>query len=326
MKLPHRRQLLHLAAGAAALPAVSRVARTQAYPTRPVRVIVGFASGQAIDIAMRIISQRLSERLGQQFIIENRPGGGGNIATEVVVRAPPDGYTLLAIGSNNMINPTLYRKLSYDFSHDIAPLASVYRVPQVMVVNPSFPAKTVPEFIAYAKARPVEISFASAGNGSVAHVTGELFKIMTGVNMLHVPYRGAPPALTDLIAGQVHIMFDNLPSSIEHIRAGRLRALAVTATTRLQTLPDVPPLGDFVPGFETSAWAGIGAPKNTPAEIIDQLNREINAALADPTIKERFADLGGEVLPLSPSEYARRLAEETNKWARVIRFSGAKAE
>ena len=325
MKLPHRRQLLHLAAGAAALPAVSRVARTQAYPTRPVRVIVGFASGQAIDIAMRIISQRLSERLGQHFIIENRPGGGGNIATEVVVRAPPDGYTLLAIGSNNMINPTLYRKLSYDFSHDIAPLASVYRVPQVMVVNPSFPAKTVPEFIAYAKARPVEISFASAGNGSVAHVTGELFKIMTGVNMLHVPYRGAPPALTDLIAGQVHIMFDNLPSSIEHIRAGRLRALAVTATTRLQTLPDVPPLGDFVPGFETSAWAGIGAPKNTPAEIIDQLNREINAALADPTIKERFADLGGEVLPLSPSEYARRLAEETNKWARVIRFSGAKA-
>ena len=326
MKLPHRRQLLHLAAGAAALPAVSRVARTQAYPTRPVRVIVGFASGQAIDIAMRIISQRLSERLGQQFIIENRPGGGGNIATEVVVRAPPDGYMLLAIGSNNMINPTLYRKLSYDFSHDIAPLASVYRVPQVMVVNPSFPAKTVPEFIAYAKARPVEISFASAGNGSVAHVTGELFKIMTGVNMLHVPYRGAPPALTDLIAGQVHIMFDNLPSSIEHIRAGRLRALAVTATTRLQTLPDVPPLGDFVPGFETSAWAGIGAPKNTPAEIIDQLNREINAALADPTIKERFADLGGEVLPLSPSEYARRLAEETDKWARVIRFSGAKAD
>jgi tripartite-type tricarboxylate transporter receptor subunit TctC len=326
MKLPHRRQLLHLAAGAAALPAVSRVARTQAYPTRPVRVIVGFASGQAIDIAMRIISQRLSERLGQQFIIENRPGGGGNIATEVVVRAPPDGYTLLAIGSNNMINPTLYQKLSYDFSHDIAPLASVYRVPQVMVVNPSFPAKTVPEFIAYAKARPVEISFASAGNGSVAHVTGELFKIMTGVNILHVPYRGAPPALTDLIGGQVHVMFDNLPSSIEHIRAGRLRALAVTATTRLQALPDVPPLGDFVPGFETSAWAGIGAPKNTPAEIIDQLNREINAALADPTIKERFADLGGEVLPLSPSEYARRLAEETNKWARVIRFSGAKAE
>jgi tripartite-type tricarboxylate transporter receptor subunit TctC len=326
MKLPDRRQLLHLAAGAAALPAVSLVARAQAYPMRPVRVIVGFASGQAIDIAMRIISQRLSERLGQQFIIENRPGGGGNIATEVVVRAPPDGYTLLAIGSNNMINPTLYQKLSYDFSHDIAPLASVYRVPQVMVVNPSFPAKTVPEFIAYAKARPVEISFASAGNGSVAHVTGELFKIMTGVNMVHVPYRGAPPALTDLIAGQVHVMFDNLPSSIEHIRAGRLRALAVTATTRLQALPDVPPLGDFVPGFETSAWAGIGAPKNTPAEIIDQLNREINAALADPTIKERFADLGGEVLPLSPSEYARRLAEEIDKWARVIRFSGAKAD
>jgi tripartite-type tricarboxylate transporter receptor subunit TctC len=321
-----RRQFLYLTAGAVALPAVSSVVGAQAYPTRPVRVIVGFASGQAIDIAMRIITQRLSERLGQQFIIENRPGGGGNIATEAVVRAPPDGYTLLAIGSNNMINPTLYQKLSYDFSHDIAPLASVYRVPQVMVVNPSFPAKTVPEFMAYTRARPGEISFASAGNGSVAHVTGELFKIMTGVNMLHVPYRGAPPALTDLIAGQVHVMFDNLPSSIEHIRAGMLRPLAVTATTRLPVLPDVPPLGEFVPGFETSAWAGIGAPKNTPAEIIDQLNREINAALADPKIKERFAELGGEVLPMSPSEYARRLADETDKWARVIRFSGAKAD
>jgi tripartite-type tricarboxylate transporter receptor subunit TctC len=321
-----RRQFLCLGAGAAALPAVSRVVGAQAYPTRPVRVIVGFVPGQAIDIAMRIMGQRLSEWLGQQFIIENRPGGGGSIATEVVVRAPPDGYMLLAIGSNNMINTTLYQKLPYNFSHDIAPVASVYRVPQVMVVNPSFPAKTVPEFIAYAKARPGEISFASAGNGSVAHVTGELFKMVIGVNMLHVPYRGAPPALTDLIAGHVHVMFDNLPSSIEHIRAGRLRPLAVTATTRLQALPGVPPLGDFVPGFETSAWAGIGAPKNTPAEIIDQLNREINAALADPTIKARFAELGGEVLPLSPSEYARRLAEETDKWARVIKFSGAKAD
>jgi tripartite-type tricarboxylate transporter receptor subunit TctC len=325
MKLP-RRQFLHLVTGAAALPAVSRVAGAQGYPPRPVHVIVGFAPGQAIDIAMRIIGQRLSERLGQQFIIENRPGAGGNIATEVVVRAPPDGYTLLAIGSNNMINATLYQKLSYQFNRDIAPVASVYRVPQVMEVNPSFPAKTVPEFIAYAKAHPGEISFASAGNGSVAHVTGELFKMMAGVNMLHVPYRGAPPALTDLIAGQVHVMFDNMPSSIEHIRAGRLRPLAVTATTRLDALPDVPPLGDFVPGFETSAWAGIGAPKNTPAEIIDQLNREINAALADPTIKARFAELGGEVLPLSPSEYARRIAEETDKWAEVIKLSGATAD
>jgi tripartite-type tricarboxylate transporter receptor subunit TctC len=236
MKLP-RRQFLHLAASAAALPAVSRIARAQAYPARPVRIIVGFAPGQAIDIVTRIIGQWLSERLGQQFIIENRPGAGGNIATEAVVRAPPDGYTLLAIGSNNMINATLYEKLNYNFIRDIAPVASIYRVSQVMEVNPSFPAKTVPEFIAHAKAHPDEISFASAGNGSVAHVTGELFKMMAGVNMLHVPYRGAPPALTDLIAGQVHVMFDNMPSSIEHIRAGRLRPLAVTATTPLERFP-----------------------------------------------------------------------------------------
>jgi tripartite-type tricarboxylate transporter receptor subunit TctC len=240
---------LHLAAGAAALPVFPRVARAQAYPSRPVRIIVGFAPGQAIDIVTRMIGQRLSERLGEQFIIDNRPGAGGNIATEAVVRALPDGYTLLAIGSNNLINATLYQKLNYNFIQDIAPVASIYRVPQVMEVNPSFPAKTVPEFIAYAKAHPGEISFASAGNGSVAHVTGELFKMMTGVNMLHVPYRGAPPALTDLIGGQVHVMFDNMPSSIEHIRTGRLRPLAVTATTRWQGLPDVPPLGDFVPGF-----------------------------------------------------------------------------
>jgi tripartite-type tricarboxylate transporter receptor subunit TctC len=325
MKLP-RRQFLHLAAGAAALPAVSRVARAQAYPSRPVRIIVGFAPGQAIDIVTRIIGQWLSERLGQQFIIENRPGAGGNIATEAVVRAPPDGYTLLAIGSNNMINATLYEKLNYNFIRDIAPVASIYRVSQVMEVNPSFPAKTVPEFIAHAKAHPGEISFASAGNGSVAHVTGELFKMMTGVNMLHVPYRGAPPALTDLIAGQVHVMFDNMPSSIEHIRAGRLRPLAVTATTRLEALPDVPPLADFVPGFETSAWAGIGAPKDTPAEIIDKLNREINGGLVDPKIKARIADLGGMVLALSPTEYGKRIAEETEKWAKVIKFSGAKPD
>jgi tripartite-type tricarboxylate transporter receptor subunit TctC len=321
-----RRKFLHLAAGAATLPAISRIARAQAYPTRPVRVIVGFAPGQAIDIVTRIIGQWLSERLGQQFIIENRPGAGGNIATEAVVRAPPDGYTLLAVGSNNMINATLYEKLNYNFIRDIAPVASVYRVPQVMEVNPSFLAKTVPEFIAYAKAHSGQISFASAGNGSVAHVTGELFKMMTGVNMLHVPYRGAPPALTDLIGGQVHVMFDNMPSSIEHIRAGRLRPLAVTATTRWRELPDIPTVGDFVPGFETSAWAGIGAPKNTPAEIIDKLNKEINAALADPKIKARIADLGGMVLALSPTEYGKRIAEETEKWAKVIKFSGAKPE
>jgi tripartite-type tricarboxylate transporter receptor subunit TctC len=311
---------------AAALPSVSPTASAEIYPSRPVRVMVGFAAGQAIDIVTRIVAQSLSERLGQQFIIENRPGGGGNIATEAVVRAPPDGYTLLAIGSNNMINATLYQKLNYDFIRDIAPVASVYRVPQVMEVNPSFPAKTVPEFIAYAKAHPGEISFASAGNGSVAHVTGELFKMITGVNMLHVPYRGAPPALTDLIGGQVHVMFDNLPSSIEHIRAGRLRPLAVSSTARLQALPDIPTVGDFVPGFETSAWAGIGAPKDTPAEIINTLNREINAALADPAVQARISDLGGLVLALSPSAYASLIAQETDKWAKVIKFSGAKAE
>jgi len=319
-----RLKFLHLAAGAAALPAMSRIASAQAYPSRPVRIILGFAPGQAIDIVTRIIGQWLSEQLGQQFIIENRPGAGGNIATEAVVRAPPDGYTLLAIGSNNMINVTLYEKLNYDFIRDIAPVASIYRVPQIMEVNPSFPAKTVLEFIAYAKAHPGEISFASAGNGSVAHVTGELFKMMTGVDMLHVPYRGAPPALTDLISGQVHVMFDNMPSSIEHIRAGRLRPLAVTATTRWQEFPDIPTVADFVPGFETSAWAGIGAPKNTPAEIIDKLNREINGALLDPKIKARIAELGGMVLALSPTEYGKRIEEETEKWAKVIKFSGAK--
>jgi len=324
MNLP-RRQFLHLAV-AASLAVMPRVAGAQDYPSRPVRIMVGFAPGQALDIVTRIIGQRLSERLGQQFIIENRPGAGGNIATEVVARATADGYTLLAIGSNNMINPTLYHNLNYDFIRDIAPVASVYRVAQVMEVNPSFPAKTVAEFIAHAKAHPGEISFASAGVGSVAHVTGELFKMMTGINMLHVPYRGAPPALTDLIAGQVHVMFDNMPSSIEHIRAGRLRALGVSATTRLQALPDVPPIADFLPNFETSAWAGIGAPKQTPAEIINLLNREINAALADPTIKARIAELGGEVLALSPGEYARLLGEETDKWAKVIQFSGANAD
>jgi tripartite-type tricarboxylate transporter receptor subunit TctC len=325
MKFP-RRQFLQLATAAAALPTVSQITSAQIYPSRPVRVMVGFAAGQAIDIVTRIVAQSLSERLGQQFIIENRPGAGGNIATEAVVRAPPDGYTLLAIGSNNMINATLYQNLSYDFIRDIAPVASVYRVPQVMEVNPSFPAKTVPEFIAYAKAHPGEISFASAGNGSVAHVTGELFKMMTGVNMLHVPYRGAPPALTDLIGGQVHVMFDNMPSSIEHIRAGRLRPLAVTSAARLQALPDIPTVGDFVSGFETSAWAGIGAPKDTPAEIIDTLNREINAALAEPAVQARITDLGGLVLALTPSAYASLIAQETDKWAKVVKFSGARAD
>ena len=319
-----RRRFLQLAAGAAAIGAVPRAAIGQSYPARPVRILVGFPAGQAIDINTRIIAQWLSERLSQQFIVENRPGAGGNLGTEAVVRASPDGYTLLAVGSNNMINATLYEKLNFNFIRDIAPVASVTRVYQVMEVSPSFPAKTVPEFIAYAKSNPGNVSFASAGSGSVAHVAGELFKMMTGVNMLHVPYRGAVPALTDLLGGQIHVMFDNTPSSIEHIRAGRLRPLAVSATTRLDELPDIPTVDDFVPGFETSAWGGVGAPRDTPTEIIDILNRTINAALADHKLKARFADLGGKVLPLSPAEYGKRIAEETEKWARVIKFAGIK--
>ena len=319
-----RRRFLQLAAGAAAIGAVPRAAIGQSYPARPVRILVGFSAGQAIDINTRIIAQWLSERLSQQFIVENRPGAGGNLGTEAVVRAAPDGYTLLAVGSNNMINATLYEKLNFNFIRDIAPVASVTRVYQVMEVSPSFPTKTVPEFIAYAKSNPGNVSFASAGSGSVAHVAGELFKMMTGVNMLHVPYRGAASALTDLLGGQIHVMFDNMPSSIAHIRAGRLRPLAVSATTRLDELPDIPTVDDFVPGFETSAWGGVGAPRDTPTEIIDILNRTINAALADPKLKARFADFGGKVLPLSPAEYGKRIAEETEKWARVIKFAGIK--
>ncbi len=319
-----RRQFLHLAAGAAVLPALPRIARAQAYPALPVRIVVGFPAGQGIDVVTRMTGQYLSERLGQQFIVENRPGAAGNIAAEIVARAPPDGYTLLAVGANNMINASLYENLNFNFIRDIALVASIFRVPQVMDVNPLFPARTLPEFIAYAKAHPGKINFASSGNGSVAHVAGELFKMMAGVNIQHVPYRGAPAALTYLLSGQVHLMFDNVPSSIEHIRAGRLRALAVTATARLEVLPDVPTVADFLPGFETSAWAGIGAPKGTSAEIIGQLNRQINAALADPKFKARVSDLGGMVFPLSPAEYAARVAEETEKWAKVVKFSGAK--
>jgi len=325
MKLP-RRNFVYLAASAVAFPVMSRTAAALDYPTHPVRIIVGFAAGQAIDITTRLIGQWLSVQLGQQFVIENRPGAGGNIATEAVVRAPADGYTLLAVGSNNMINATLYEKLNFDFIRDIAPVASIARVPQVMEVNPSFSAKTVPEFIAYAKANPGKISFASAGSGSVAHVTAEMFKMMTGTNMLHVPYRGAAPALTDLLGGQVQVMFDNMPSSIEHIRAGRLRPLAVTTATRLEVLPDVPTVGEFVPGFETSAWGGIGAPKGTPTEIIAKLNTEINAALADPTMKARIDGLGGRVFALSPAEYKKLLAAETDKWAKVIKSSNARPD
>ena len=323
MKLS-RRRLLCLGSGLAAVPALPFIARAQSYPARPVRLMVGFAAGQAIDILARLVGQALSERLGQQFIIENRPGAGGNIATEMVVRSPPDGYTFIVVGANNAINASLYDNLSFNMLRDIGPVAGIYRVPQVMEVNPQFPARTVPEFIAHAKANPGKVNFASAGSGSVAHVTGEFFKMLTGIQMQHIPYRGAPPALTDLIAGQVDVMFDNLPSSIEHIRSGRLRPLGVCSTTRLPALPDVPPVADFVPGFETSAFAGLGAPQGTPAEIIEMINKGVNAGLAEPKIAQRILDLGGTPLPLPPEGFGKLVADETEKWAKVVKFSGAK--
>jgi tripartite-type tricarboxylate transporter receptor subunit TctC len=327
MKLP-RRRFLHLAVGAAALPlVVSRFAWAQAYPTRPVRIIVGQAAGSGSDIIARLMGQWFSERLGQQFIIENRPGAGGNIATEAVVRSPPDGYTLLLVVSANTINATLYDKLNFNFVRDIAPVASIARVPLVMEVNPSVSAKTVPEFIAYAKANPGKINMASGGNGSASHVAGELFKFMAGVDMVHVPYRGTTPALTDLLAGQVQVMFDVTPSSIPHIRVGRLRPLAVTTATRLEVLPEIPIMDEFVPGYEASAWLGFGVPKNTPAAMVDMLNRETNAATADPTIKARLAEPGFIVLRLgSPAEFGKFLVEETEKWANVVKFAGIKAD
>jgi tripartite-type tricarboxylate transporter receptor subunit TctC len=325
MRLP-RRILLRLLAGAAVLPAAARSASAQAYPSRPVRIIIGFAAGGAFDITARLIAQRLSDRLGQPFIVENRPGAGTNLATEAVVRASPDGYTLLLGGAVNAVNATLYEKLKFDFVKDIAPVAGIIRFPNLMEVSPSFPAKSVPEFIAYARANPGKITFASTSTGSTQHLAGELFKMMTGVNMVHVPYRGASPALTDLISGQVHVMFGPLPPSIEFIRSGKLRALAVTTQTRSQALPDVPTVAEFVPGYEASGWNGVGAPKNTPAEVIDKLNGEINAALADPDIKARLADLGGTPLAGSAAEFGTLVAEETEKWAKVVRFSGAKPE
>jgi tripartite-type tricarboxylate transporter receptor subunit TctC len=323
MKLP-RRNFLRLAAGAAALPAVARIARAQAYPTRPVRLVVGFPPGGVADLYARLIGQWLSERLGQAFIIENRAGAGGNLAAEAVVKAPPDGYTLLMVGANNAWNATLYDNLNFNFIRDIAPIASIYRAPAVLVVHPSFPAKFVPELIAYAKANPGKINMASGGVGSAQHVYGELFKMMSGVDMLHVPYRGGGPALADLLAGQVPVMFDTLATSIEHIRAGKLRALAVTSATRSEVLPDVPTVGDFVPGYEGTGWQGLGAPRNTPAEIIDKLNKQINAGLADPRMKARIADLGGTVFASSPADFGTFIAAYTEKWAKVIKFAGAK--
>jgi tripartite-type tricarboxylate transporter receptor subunit TctC len=325
MKLP-RRNFLHLALGAAALPAVSSITRAQAYPARPVRIIVPFAPAGSPDIVARLMGQWLSERLGQQSFIENRPGGGGNIGTEAVVRASPDGYTLLMVGSWNAINATLYDKLRFNFIRDIAPVAGVIRTANVMVVHPSVPAATVPEFIAYAKSKPGETTMASVGKGTPPHIAGELFKMMTGVDMVHVPYRGGGPALTDLLGGQVQVYFGTTVSSIEYVRDGRLRALAVTTATRLEVLPDVPTVGEFVPGYESSIVLGVGVPKATPVEIIDKLNGEINAALADPNIKARLAVLGGTPLAGSPADFAKLIAEETEKWGKVIKFAGIKPE
>jgi tripartite-type tricarboxylate transporter receptor subunit TctC len=325
MKLP-RRQFLHLATGAAALPAVSRFAWAQAYPTRPVRWIVGYPPGGATDITARVIGQWLSERLGQPFVVENRPGASGNIATEGVVRAPADGYTLLLVNAGNTINETFYEKLNFVFLRDITAVASIVRVPLVMLVNPSVPIKTVPEFIAHAKSNPGKLNMASPGNGTPQHVSGELFKMMTGIKMTHVPYRGSAPALTDLIGGQVQVAFDTTTASIEYIKAGKLRALAVTTAMRSEALPDIPTVNDFVPGYEATGWYGVGAPKRTPAEIVEKLNKEINAALADPNVKARLDNLGATVVAGSPTEFAKFMAEETEKWAKVVKFAGIKPE
>jgi tripartite-type tricarboxylate transporter receptor subunit TctC len=325
MKLP-RRKFLHLAAGAVALPLVSRVAWAQAYPTRPVRLVVGYGAGGGTDITARLIGQWLSERVSQQFVIENRPGAATNIATEAVAKAAPDGYTLLLATAGNAINATLYDKLNFNFIRDIAPVASAIRVPLVMVVNPSFPARTVPEFLAYAKSNPGGISMGSGGAGGPDHMSGELLRMMTGANILHVPYRGLAPALTDLIGGQLQVVFSTIPPALEYIRTDRLRALAVTTATRFEGAPDIPTMGDFVPGYDTSQWYGIGAPRNTPAEIVDKLNKEINAGLADPKLKVRFADIGGTVIPGSPVDFGKLIADETEKWRKVIKFAGIKPE
>ena len=325
MKLP-RRTFLHLAAGAAALPAVSRIARAQAYPSRPVHWVVTAAPAGPADTLARLLGSWLSERLGQPFVVENRPGAGGNIGTEAVVRASADGYTLHLTATSDAINATFYDKLNFDLRRDIAPIASLIRGPFVMVVNSSFPARTVPEFIAYAKANPGKINFASGGTGFAAHISGELFKMMTGVNMVHVPYRGQAPAMTDLLGGRVQLMFDSPILSLSHIRAGKLRPLAVTTSTRSEALPDVPPVADFVPGYEASIWFGVSAPRNTPAEIVDKLNKEINAGLADPKIRARLAELGSAPMPMTPAEFGKLVADEIEKWGKVIRAANIKAD
>ena len=325
MKLP-RRKFLHLAAGAAALPAVSCVAWAQGYPSRPIRLVVGFPAGGTTDIAARLIAQWLTDRLGQPFVVENRPGASTNIAVESVVRSPADGYTLYAATSTNAVNATFFDRLNFNFVRDLAMVGGVVRSPLVLEVNPAVPVNTVPALVAYAKANPGKISLASFGVGSTSHVAGELFKMMAGVNMTHVPYRGSTPLVTDLLGGQVQAAFDNLPASIEHIRAGRLRALAVSTAARAEQLPNVPALGEFLPGFEASAWVGVAVPRNTPAEVIERLNREINAGLADPKIKARLTDLGGAVFAVSPAEFARHVTDETEKWGKVIRAANIKPE
>jgi len=325
MELP-RRKFLHLAAGAAALSLTPRLARAQTYPTRPVRIVVSFAAGGTADIAARVIGQWLSEQLGQPFIVENRTGNSGNIGTEVVVRAPADGYTLLLAPPATAANATLYDHLNFNFISDVTPIAGIMRVPGVMEVNPSFPARTVPEFIAYAKANPGKINMASAGSGTPQHMGGELFKLLTGIEMVHVPYRGNAPALVDLLGGQVQVLFDTMPNSIEYIKAGKLRALAVTTTTRWEGLPDLPTVGDFVPGYEMSGWYGLVAPRNTPADIIEKLNKQVNAALFDSKMKIRLAEMGGTMLGGSPSDFGKLIADETAKWGKVIRTANIKPE
>lgn len=326
MKLPHRRQFLHLAAGAAALPGVSRIAKAQTYPARPVRIVVGFPAGGPFDTIARLMGQWLSERLGQPFVVENRPGAGGNIATEAVVRAPADGYTLLLANVANATSATFYDKLNFNFIRDIAPVAGIVREPLLVEVHPSFPAKTVPEFIAYVKANPGKINMASAGNGTATHVAGELFKMMAGADMVHVPYRGGAPALTDLIGGQVQVFFSPISASIEHVKAGKLRALAVTTAARSEVLPEIPTVADFVPGFEASVWQGVGAPKDTPAEIVDKLNKGINAALTDPKITAPLANLGATPLVISSADFGKLIVDETEKWGKVIKFANIKPE
>jgi tripartite-type tricarboxylate transporter receptor subunit TctC len=326
MKRHRRRQFLQLAVSVVAAPALSRLAKAQAYPSRPVHLISGFPAGGPNDILARLMGQWLSDRFGQPFIVENRPGAGSNIATDAVVKSPPDGYTLLMAATPNAINATLYPKLNFNFVRDIAPVAAIVQVPNVMVVHPSVPAKTVPEFIVYAKANPGKLIMASPGIGTSGHISGELFKMMAGINMLHVPYRGGAPAVTDLIGGRVQVFFSPLPTMTEHIRAGTLRALAMTSATRADVLPEVPTMGEFVAGYEASTWFGIGAPKNTPPEITDKLNKEINAALTDPKMQARLVDLGGMVLQGSPADFGRLIAEETGKWAKVVKFADIKPE